>query len=294
MPAPLPHGVQLKLEQTLGQWQHWQCAPPLPQAPALVEVLAAGRSNHSLRVAAADGREFALRIDGVSPAAHGLNRSAEWRTLADAHRAGLAPCPRYFNPELGSLVCDYLPHDAAAAADLALVGGLLRGIHALPRRHHRLDLAERALGYERLLEQRGLASGTDVPDCRAQVLALLQAHPTASEDLVLCHNDLLAANRLLSGGRLWALDWEYAAMGNRWYDLAVVIHGDELENAAGVALLRAYLEREPDEQELARTQAMGCIYRYLELLWYIAEEADADFIAGRRARLEEQLERVKT
>ncbi len=292
MPAPLPPGVQHRLAQTLGQWQQWQCEPPLPRAPELVEVLAAGRSNHALRVAAADSREFVVRIDGANPAAHGLNRNTEWRTLVDAHAAGLAPCPRYCNPDLGSLVCDYLPHDAQPRRDWAAVGRLLRAVHALPRRHHRLDLAERLLSYERLLAHRGLATGADFPPCREQALALLAAHPTATHDLVLCHNDLLAANRVCSGGRLWALDWEYAAMGSRWYDLAVVLHGDELDEAAGGTLLRAYLEREPQAAERERVHALGCVYRYLELLWYIVEQADAAFIARKRARLESHLARA--
>lgn len=278
MPAPLPQGVRHKLAQTLGQWQQWQCDPPLPAAPELVDILRAGRSNHSLHVAAPDGRAFAVRIDGASPAVHGLNRNAEWRTLADAHRAGLAPCPRYRNPDIGSLVCDYLVHEAPPQMDWTAVGELLRNIHALPHRHHRLDLPERMLSYTRLLEHRDIAAGVDYPDCRDRVIALLDAHPTAANDLVLCHNDLLAANRLYSGGRLWALDWEYAAMGNRWYDIAVAIHGDELGDNDARDLLAAYLAREPYDEELERVAALGCVYRYIELLWYLAEGESADIV----------------
>ena len=34
-----------------------------------------------------------------------------------------------------------------------------------------------------------------------------------------CHNDLLAANLLLDGASLCIVDWEYAGMGDRYFDL---------------------------------------------------------------------------
>ncbi len=111
MTFALPRNIQLKLEQTLAQWSQWHCAPALTSAPEVVRVLTPGVSNFSVLVQAQ--QHFVVRIDGLNPSAHGLSRQTEWRTLEAAHRAGLAPTPRYCNPELGSLVCDYLaPEDA--------------------------------------------------------------------------------------------------------------------------------------------------------------------------------------
>jgi thiamine kinase len=86
----------------------------------------------------------------------------------------------------------------------------------------------------------------------------------------LCHNDLLRANRVVSAGRLWALDWEYCAMASPWYDIAVVINGDSLSAPEADTLLKAYLGRAPDARERDTLHQYGCIYRYLELLWYLA------------------------
>ena len=38
--------------------------------------------------------------------------------------------------------------------------------------------------------------------------------------LVSCHNDLLPANFINDGARLWLLDWEYAGMGDPAFDFA--------------------------------------------------------------------------
>lgn len=282
---------QLKLEQTLAQWPHWQCSPPLTAAPSMVRILDPGISNHSILVES--DRQFVVRLDGLNPSANGLSRQAEWSTLQAAHKAGIAPCPRYFNPELGSLVCDYLAPDDTQRVDAAEVGRLLRAIHALPPRHHRLDLAERILRHEKQLEHRGLAPGDALRRCRAPVSALLDEISRQPLATALCHNDLLRANRLYSGGSLWALDWEYCAMASPWYDIAVVVHGDSLSREDEDALLHAYLGRAPTEQERRWLHQYGCIYRYLELIWYLALETPvlgADVVDARTSALVNLLE----
>lgn len=268
MAFALPRNIQLKLEQTLAQWPHWHCAPALTRAPVVVRVLTPGISNFSVLVEA--GQLFVVRMDGLNPSAHGLSRQTEWRTLEAAHGAGLAPHPRYFNPELGSLVCDYLAPDDAQVPQIADVARLLRAIHQLPARHHRLDLAERLLRYEKQLEHRGRVLGDDLLYYRVKVAQLLRALSGQPSDTVLCHNDLLRANRIVSAGRLWAIDWEYCAMASPWYDIAVVINGDSLSAPEADALLNAYLGRAPDASERDALHQYGCIYRYLELLWYLA------------------------
>jgi thiamine kinase len=268
MAFALPRNIQLKLEQTLAQWPHWHCAPALTRAPVVVRVLTPGISNFSVLVEA--GQLFVVRMDGLNPSTHGLSRQTEWRTLEAAHGAGLAPHPRYFNPELGSLVCDYLAPDDTQVPQIADVARLLRAIHQLPARHHRLDLAERLLRYEKQLEHRGRVLGDDLLYYRVKVAQLLRALSGQPSDTVLCHNDLLRANRIVSAGRLWAIDWEYCAMASPWYDIAVVINGDSLSAPEADALLNAYLGRAPDASERDALHQYGCIYRYLELLWYLA------------------------
>ena len=62
----------------------------------------------------------------------------------------------------------------------------------------------------------------------------------AGADLVPCHNDLLNANFILEGERLWLVDWEYAGMGDRFFDLANFSINHELDDDENAALLEAY------------------------------------------------------
>ncbi len=273
MVAALPGNIRLRLEQTLAQWRHWDCDPALPAAPRMLAVLGPGLSNVSVLVEA--GRRFVVRIDGIDPAAHSLNRQGEWQGLRAACVAGLAPPPRYFNPHLGSLVCDYLQPDERQPLIIPDIAQLLRGIHQLPPRHHRLDLAERLLGYEKRLARHSPARTAQLAGYRAQVRELLTRALAPPWEAVLCHHDLLRANRLYSGGRLFALDWEYSAMGSPWYDLAVVIAGDSLAAQDADTLLEVYLGRPADATERRLVTGFGCVYRYLEILWYLVQDHPA-------------------
>ena len=260
-----------RLRRALAQWRHWQVAAPLPHPPEIIEVLSGGISNYSVLVQA--GPRFVVRQDGLRPAGLGLTRQAEWRALQAAAARGLAPTPRYFNPDLGCLVCDYLPPEEGID-DLAATARLLRGIHSLPAMHHRLDPRERIRHYEKTLAHRGIALPPDLAGCRAEVLGLTRT--VAGRYSVLCHNDLLRSNRLHSGGRLWALDWEYCAMGDPWFDLAVVAAGDALDGAGRETLLRAYLGHAPGPADWRQLHEQCCVYRFIELLWYLAAERECN------------------
>jgi thiamine kinase-like enzyme len=287
----LPRPIQLKLEQTIAQWRHWRCDPPLPGAPHIESQLTAGISNFSVLVRAAS-QQFVIRIDGVNPATNGLNRQTEWRALQVAHAARLAPCPRYFNPELGSLVCDYLPHDQSQSLQIPDLAGLLRAIHDLPARHHRLDLGERLLRYENLLAKANHPMARDLMHHREALWQIVEETRQAEQTAVLCHNDLTPANQLYSGGKLWALDWEYCAMGSPWFDLAVAITGHSLDEVQTADLLFHYLQQPATAGELNLVQQHSSLCRYLELLWHLGQSApgaDSVCLEGKLALLEANL-----
>ena len=288
----LPPTVRLKLDQTLAQWPQWHCAPVVTRAPTIVKVLTAGISNYSVLVESE--QHFVIRIDGFTPASFGLCRQTEWRALKDAYDAGLTPRPCYFNPDLGTLVSDYLPLDHAQELDVDDIARLLHRIHRLPPRHHRLNLADRILRYEKQLEHMDRTQGDELRQHGEKVSRLLEEISRHPGESVLCHNDLLRANRIYSGGKLWSIDWEYCAMASPWYDIAVIVNGDSLPEHTTEALLHSYLGRAPNDWERGTLYRYGCVYRYLEVLWYMALEKpilDAPTIGQKLAELNSMLEK---
>lgn len=263
--------IEQRLNQTLNQWRSWQCAKPLTAKPTLYRALGGGLSNHSFLTAGE--QPCVVRIDGINPQQHGLQRAVEWRALEAAHAAGIAPAPVYFNPSLGSMVCAYLPPDTAhEGADLRATARLLQDIHQLPPRRHRLNLGQRIQHYAQQLAVKD-------PEHRvlgwlADAESLLQTLQDKHAAIVLCHNDLLQSNRLWHEGSLYAIDWEYAAMAHPLYDLAVVIEGDRLEAGAAQRLVTEYLAREPLSEEAAALARYRFIYLYLETLWFCLQPHD--------------------
>ncbi len=284
MVETLPRPVRLRLTQTLAQWPHWAGAGLRSESPRLETVLPGGYSNTS--VLAVQGNErFVIRVDGIDPHALGLQRQVEWRILQAASEAGLAPQPIYHNPELQCLVTRYAPRDPIAEESPEALARLLQQIHALPGVHHRLDLPERLARYEHQFQRsessalaRQLNAVSEI--VRERVLALPEAEPK------LCHNDLLRSNRLHSDGKLLALDWEYAAMGDPAFDLAVVIAGDDMPPVATQALLDFY-DASPDLRTRVRT--LVPVYRYLELLWYLIQPRHTERDQWLLERLPQQL-----
>ncbi len=276
MVAALPRNIKQKLDQTIVQWRSWHGETELLTPPVVVGTLSPGLSNYSILVESS--RQFVVRIDGLNPAVIGLSRQSEWRALQCASASELAPTPRYFNPELSSLVYDYLPRDETSDPDPGLesVAALLRKIHQLPPLHFRLELQERALRYEKHIEHRGSQLPEALKRWREPVLDLVETLSREPSSPVLCHNDLLSANRITSGGQLRAIDWEYCAMGSPWFDLAVICVGDELSDSETETLLTNYLERKPEPHERRSLARYEGIYRYLELLWYCALDDEAE------------------
>jgi thiamine kinase-like enzyme len=257
MVEALPQPARLTLEQALGQWRQWRTTAATQPVP--VSVLEGGRSNISVLVESGTER-WVVRIDGKNPAMIGISRSAEWSALQRATRDNLCPQPVYTNPDLGVLVCTYCPADSsvsAAPAEIERIAELLRDIHKLPGVRFRLDPLDRARRYLNLVG--GELSIEFVEACERLLLG--------GYSPVLCHNDLLRANRLHSGGRLLALDWEYVAMGDPLFDLAVVIEGDGLNELEANTLLASWLDALPGDELRQRLSDNRLVYRELNSLW---------------------------
>ena len=87
-----------------------------------------------------------------------------------------------------------------------------------------------------------------------------------------CHNDLHAGN-ILSGERLWLIDFEYAVQASPIVDLASFVAFNDLQEGAAMALARACLGAEPpfSAGELAGVVRMQ---RILGELWEIARSVN--------------------
>jgi aminoglycoside phosphotransferase (APT) family kinase protein len=246
-----------RLAAALATCGAWAIDPRPAGEPRVLRPLPGGESNESWLVAWGDTR-LVLRLDGLDPATPGLDRVEEVALQGAAAAAGLAPQPRFGGADF--LVSDYVGDDPAEdsagpdPADAVARARLLRAIHALQVPARRLAPA----AYLGTCEARAGPVPPALPALARKHCAALAAPGDAP---VLCHNDLTAANCLRHRGRLLAIDWEYAALGSRWLDLA---------RAAGdsAAAVEAYLQRPPTRAERTALAAARALLPYLDALWY--------------------------
>jgi nicotinamide mononucleotide transporter len=257
----------------------------------VVTPLEGGPANRSMRLV--DARhDFVLRMTGDAGRDLGADLAAELaiQSLAAAH--GLAPPIVLARPEAGLLVTRHVAGRALAREDLrdpaALrgIGAWMAQLHAIPPPAlPPVDFGARAAGYLERLR-------TIAPDARlsliSEKLAARRAGLPPPARLVSCHHDLHHRNLIDAGGRLVAIDWEYAGPGDRAADLAACIGYHELGMDDTTALLAGYGD---DGEELrARIESLGWIFACLCYGWNaLALHAGLAIDARGQARLAARL-----
>jgi thiamine kinase-like enzyme len=95
-----------------------------------------------------------------------------------------------------------------------------------------------------------------------------------------CHNDLLNANFIDDGRRIRIVDWEYAGMGDVFFDLANFAINHELDARGRSELLNAYFGSVRPEQQRA-LELMRFMSDFREAMWGVVQTAvstlDFDF-----------------
>ena len=143
--------------------------------------------------------------------------SQELMVWSRAAQDGLAPRIVYADEKEQTIICERVDAIEQPASGEAL-GTLCRQIHALPGVSHQLTLAS---DIEHYLEQLP-AHLADPWRAAMQTAGAEKAlAKLAADTLYLCHNDLTPGNLMFDGINVIAIDWEYAAMGSRYFDVAI-------------------------------------------------------------------------
>jgi len=90
------------------------------------------------------------------------------------------------------------------------------------------------------------------------------------------HHDLLPANFLDDGKRLWLIDFEYAGFGTAMFDLAGIASNAGFDAADAEELLEEYLGDVPDDAMMRSHAAMQCASLLREAMWSMVSELHLD------------------
>jgi len=252
------------------------------------EPLDGGITNRNYKVRFGE-KDYVVRVPGKDTNLLEIDRYAELAASEMAAGAGVAPKVAAMLEEPPCLVAEFLGARTMTAEELRGPGCLvdvaadLRGIHnaseSLPSSFDSFRIVET---YAATGSERGATIPHEYEQAHENARQIEEAIGDHPEHVpVPCHNDLLAANFLHDGDRLWIVDWEYAGMGDRFFDLGNFSVNNELSADDEFALLTAYFDEKPGARRIAALGLMRFMSDFREAMWGVVQSAvselDFDF-----------------
>jgi thiamine kinase-like enzyme len=259
------------------------------------ELLGGGITNHNVKVVV-DGETYVLRVAGKDTDLLGIDRNVELAATEAAAALGIGPEVVRFVEAEGWLVTRFLrgeippPERMREPAVLERVARALRLFHGgapIPGSFDSFRIVE-------AYRDTTIARGGTVPDefAWAYELAGRIEQRRSGYEVVPCHNDLLNANFIDDGERLSIVDWEYAGMGDRFFDLANFAINHELDAGGRRALLAAYFG-EPRAEHSQALDLMRFMSDFREAMWGVVQSAVSELDFDFRGYASEHFQRLE-
>lgn len=263
-----------------------------------IEPLDGGMTNRNFRVTDAR-RTVAVRF-GDDIGVHMIRRDNELAASRAAHAAGVSPEVIHHAP--GAIVFAYIEGRTLAPEDIREASTLERIVPLVRKCHHDVPKFLRGPAtifwvfhvirdYGHTLRAADPASGRGVDRLISVAEDLERA--AGPFDIVFGHNDLLAANFLDDGKRLWLIDWDYAGFNTPLFDLGGLASNNAFSPELERTLLEAYFGAPVSDGHFRRYHAMKCASLLRETMWSMVSEHHskidfdyAAYTAENRARFE--------
>lgn len=268
----------------------WETARAVRVAP-----LVGGLTNRAYRVDL-DREAFVVRLRVPGAEVLGIDRRREWACALAASRAGVAPEVVHVAPETGLMVTRFVPGRTLSPGLPAAPEVVRRVVDAVRRYHESPPIPgtfsplRTIAAYVEAARSRG-ALPDDLPTLTAR-LAEVTAVLEPGARLVPCHNDLWGANLIDDGARVWIVDWEYAGLGDPYFDLATFAIYHAPGDTDEVALLAAYFG-EVTPARLARLKLMRLVAEMRDATWYLVAQGLSTSAPDFAARADAHLARCR-
>jgi thiamine kinase-like enzyme len=269
-------------------------APSLAGTPRLVSALPGGLTNQNFKVTTPAG-VFVARIFADGGGLLGINREHEYRNSLLAAEAGVGAPVIEYRPDDRLLVLGFVPGrtlgnaDVAESATLTRIAAACRTLHGAGRFAGDFDMFEVQARYYAAATAARMRIPAGYDELMPAFAAARTALRTRDEGTVPCNNDLLAANFIDDGERIWLIDYEYSGNNDPCFELGNTAAECGLDADALAALVTAYYGRSR-RSRIARAQLFGLVGRYGWTLWgaiqHATSQLDFDFWSWGMERFE--------
>jgi thiamine kinase-like enzyme len=260
-----PSRSRPELDALLDRTEH------LNARPRTVQELPGGLTNRNYKVSTPDGT-FVARIASGGTELLAIDRDCEYRNSVTAAAAGAGAPVIEYRPQDGLLVLGYIEGRTLASADVAdernipRIAQACRRLHAGGRFGNDFDMFDIQRGYLAVARSRGFRVPAGYDDLLPAFSAAEKALAARANQTVPCHNDLLAANFIDDGDRIWLIDYELSGNNDPCFELGNIAAESRLSGDALAALVTAYYGR-PRRSMIARAALFGLVSMYGWTLW---------------------------
>jgi thiamine kinase-like enzyme len=249
---------------------------------------AVGPGDPSLREGSpAKNETFVVRLSGRDTELLGIDRNAERLATEAAHEAGVAPEVIAFLPDHRALVTRFVEAEQLPTEDLerpdvlAAVVDSVRAIHGMRAVPSTFDAFGVVRDYLETAEMHGVrapAAHEEALEVADRIAVAFGKRPMPERP---CHNDLLNANFLVRDGRVVIVDYEYAGMGDLFFDLGNLSINNGISEDAQERLLELYFGAAGPANR-ARLKLMRIMSDFREAMWGVVQQAistlDFDYV----------------
>jgi aminoglycoside phosphotransferase (APT) family kinase protein len=247
-----------------------------PAMTAAVAPIEAGITNRNYRVEV-DGGVFVVRLAGADTELLGIDRVDEVEAGRVAAAAGVGPQVVAFLPELGCVVTRFVtgsPIPEERLGDPPVMRSVIasiRAIHGCPPIHATFPVFRIVERFRDTAAERGVAIPAAYDEAHAIATQIEASFSTAPIPPATCHNDLLNANFLLDRDHTWIVDYEYAGMGDPFFDLGNLAVNNGLDGDAQALMLSEYFGDVRDVHR-ARLALMRIVSDFREAMWGVVQQ----------------------
>lgn len=260
-----------------------------------IQVLSGGITNQNFRVSDNQG-QFVVRL-GSDIYEHLILRSNEMAASQAAFEIGVSPRVIYSEP--GVLVLEFIEGRVYTSDDVRIDANLNRILLLLKRFHREMPkqfkgypvmfwVFQVILHYEHVLRVGRSKHFHRLPDM-LEIAHTLQTG-VGPVEIVFGHNDLLPANIIDDGRKIWLIDFDYAGFNTPLFDLANLASNNGLSQEQEQLILENYYEEAISAARWRSFRAMKCASLLRETMWSmvseIHSELDFDYAKYTRENLE--------
>ncbi len=242
-----------------------------------------GMSNKNFQITL-NGKSYVLRVPGNGSEGM-VERTNEEFNAIEACKLGVNPEIRYFNPENGIKLADYVENAETLNAatiqrhdNMRKIAEIYRKIHnSHIRLKNEFNIFHEIEKYDRLIEKAGVKMYAGSEEVRPRIMALESYLNYLGVDLKPCHNDALYENFIKAAdGTIFLIDWEYSGMNDPMADFAALFIEAGFEKENQDYILDKYFEGNIPVEAYEKILCYQILWDYLWAQWTVIKEAKGD------------------